>query len=108
MYEGNVRRLFLYFRVVMSTAFRSGKEYRGKTVKELCELTGITKTRTTPFHPQCDGQTERMNQTLLQILRTTADENPASWPQRLPTIMSAYRMTIHKVTGVTLNMAMFG
>jgi len=63
--------------------------------RELCKLTGISKTRTTPFHPQYDGQTKRMNRTLLQMLRCT-------------TIMSAYRMTIHKVTGLTPNMAMFG
>jgi len=49
-----------------------------------------------------------MNQNLLQLLRCTADENPISWPQRLPTVMFAYRMTVHKVTGLTPNMAMFG
>jgi len=49
-----------------------------------------------------------MNRTLLQMLRCTAYENPASWPQRLPTVLSAYRMTVHKITGLTPNMAMFG
>jgi len=41
-------------------------------------------------------------------LRCTADENPESWPHRLPTVMAAYRMTVHRVTGVTPNMAMLG
>jgi len=49
-----------------------------------------------------------MNRTLLQMLRCTADENPESWPHRLPTVMAAYRMTVHRVTGVTPNMAMLG
>jgi len=75
---------------------------------KLCELTGISKTRTTPFHPQCDGQPERMNRTLLQMLRCTADENSASWHKKLPTVTSAYRIMVHKVTGLTPNMAMFG
>jgi len=34
------------------------------------------------------------------MLRCTADENPASWLQRLSTIMSAYQMSVYKVTGV--------
>jgi len=49
-----------------------------------------------------------MNTTLLQMLRCTADETPESWPHRLPTVMAAYCMTVHRVTGVTPNMAMFG
>jgi len=42
------------------------------------------------------------------MLKTTADENPRTWPQRLATVMAAYRMTVHKTTGVTPNMAMLG
>ena len=71
-------------------------------------IAGINKSHTTAFHPQSDGQTERMNRTLLQMLKTTADENPATSSQRLPTVMAAYRMTVHKITGMTPNMAMLG
>ena len=85
-----------------------GKNFESKLFHELCEIAGIQKSRTTPFHAMCDGQTERMNRTLLQMLRKTADENPATWPQRLPTVMSAYRMTVHRTTGMTPNYAMFG
>ena len=49
-----------------------------------------------------------MNRTLLQMLKTTADENPGTWPQRLATVMAAYRMTVHATTGITPNMAMLG
>ena len=62
----------------------------------------------TPFHPRSDGQTERMNRTLLQMLRTTASEHANNWPAYLPSIMSAYRMTVHAVTNMTPNFAMFG
>ena len=79
-----------------------GINFEGKLFHELCQLTGIKKTHTTSFHAQSDGQTEKINRTLLQMLRTTADENP----QRLHTVMSAYRMTVHSVTGLTPNMAM--
>ena len=55
-----------------------------------------------------DGQTERMNRTLLQMLRTTASDNANNWPSFLPALMSAYRMTTHSVTGTTPNLAMLG
>jgi len=42
------------------------------------------------------------------MLKAVAEENPTTWPKRLPTIMAAYRMSVHKTTGVTPNMAMLG
>jgi len=53
-----------------------GKNFESKLFYEFCRLTGVRKTRKTPFHPQSDGQTERMNRTLLQMLRATCQENP--------------------------------
>jgi len=85
-----------------------GKNFESRLFHELCLLAGINKTKTTPFHPQSDGQTERMNRTLLQMLRATTQSDPENWPAKLPTVMSAYRMTIHKVTGITPNQAMLG
>jgi len=104
MYDG----FFAQFGLPRQLHSDLGKNFEGKLFHELCQLVGINKTHTTAFHPQCDGQTERMNRTLLQMLRSTAEENPNNWPQRLPTIMSAYRMTVHRVTQVTPNMAMLG
>ena len=49
-----------------------------------------------------------MNRTLLQMLRTTASDNSSNWPAFLPSLMSAYRMTVHTITGLTPNMAMLG
>ena len=58
--------------------------------------------------PRSDGQTERANRTILQMLRTTAEDNPADWPNRLPAIVAAYKMTPHSSTGVNPNKAMLG
>jgi len=85
-----------------------GRNFESKLFHELCQLVGTTKSHTTAFHPSCDGQAERQVRSLVQMLKTTADENPATWPQRLPTLMAAYRMTTHKTTGITPNMAMLG
>ena len=49
-----------------------------------------------------------MNRTLLQMLRTTASEHAENWPAYLPSVLSAYRMTVHSVTNMTPNFAMLG
>jgi len=77
-------------------------------VAELCSIAGINITRTTQFHPQSDGQTERANRTILQRLRASIDAQAESWPDRLPALLAAYRMTSHSVTGISPNMAMMG
>ena len=83
-----------------------GRNFESKLVQELAKLTGIRRTRTTAFHPRSDGQTERMNRTILSMLRATAQDSPQDWPEKLPALLSAYRMTPHKSTGVSPNLAM--
>jgi len=82
--------------------------FESKLVAELCSIAGINKTRTTPFHPRSDGQTKRANRTILQMLRTSIDAQPESWPDRVPALLAAYRVTPHSVTGISPNMAMMG
>ena len=38
-----------------------GKQFELKLVEEICKLLQVKKTRTTPYHPQCDGMVERFN-----------------------------------------------
>ena len=45
-----------------------GGNFESILIKELCQILGITKTRTTPYHPQSDGMIERFNRTLLNML----------------------------------------
>ena len=46
------------------------KDFEGKVFKELCDQALIKKLRTTPYHPQGNGQPERFNCTLLTMLGT--------------------------------------
>jgi len=85
-----------------------GRNFESSLVKELCEIVGVNKTRKTPFHPRSDGLTERANRTILQMLRATTSQNPQEWPSKIPSILSAYRMTEHSTTRASPNRAMLG
>ena len=85
-----------------------GRQFEAAVFQEMCQLLGIHKTRTTPLHPQSDGQTERLNRTLLNLLAKLAAENPSEWDVKLPYAISAYRSTPHNTTGETPNRLMLG
>ena len=55
------------------------RNFESSLVKEQCEIAGVNKTRTPPFHPRSNGLTERANRTILQMLRATTSQNPQEW-----------------------------
>ena len=85
-----------------------GRNFESQLVTELCNITGVYKTRTTTFHPRSDGLTERANLTILAMLRAATYKDTKQWPSKLPSVLAAYRMTVHSTTGVTPNRAMLG
>ena len=54
----------------------------------------------TAYHPQTDGQTERMNRTLLTMLRSYAEKRE-DWEEWLPFVAAAYNSTKQESTGFT-------
>ena len=85
-----------------------GRNYESDIFKELCRLLEISKTRTSPGHPKGNGQTERFNKTLLQMIRAYLKGQQEEWDSNLGCLAAAYRATIHESTGATPNMLMLG
>jgi len=50
-------------------------------MRELNRMLGIESKLSTAFHPQIDGQTERVNQELEQYLRMFIDHRQEQWPE---------------------------
>jgi hypothetical protein len=50
------------------------------------------------FHPQTDGQTERANRILEEILRCYVHSNPSSWSKHLSTAEFAMNNSVHAST----------
>ena len=74
-----------------------GQHFLGKVVAEITHRFQIDHRKTTPYHPQTNGNTERVNQTLATILRKTVLDSKRDWDSKLPAALWAYRTT-YKVT----------
>ncbi|CAL9699311.1 unnamed protein product [Knipowitschia caucasica] len=85
-----------------------GRNFESLLFRNVCKLLQITKTRTTPYHPSSNGQVERFNRTLLQMLRCYVNRNQKNWDEQLPLLTAAYRSSRHAVTGFTPNRLMLG
>jgi hypothetical protein len=57
---------------------------------ELCALLGVSQDMSTAFHPQSDGQTERMNRTLEDMLRHYVSPTQTDWNEHLSMVEFAY------------------
>ncbi|PIK48239.1 hypothetical protein BSL78_14883 [Apostichopus japonicus] len=76
-----------------------GRDFESRVIKELCDLLDIKKSRTTPYHPQGNGQCERFNQTLLNLLGTLEDEKKEHWRIHVAPLVHAYNCTRNEATG---------
>lgn len=84
-----------------------GADFESKTIKELCDLAGIQKVRTSPYHPR-GNPVERFNRTLLNMLGTLNDEDKRHWRDFVKPLVHAYNCTKHDSTGFTPYELMFG
>ncbi|KAK7881158.1 hypothetical protein WMY93_029567 [Mugilogobius chulae] len=82
-------------------------DFESKLIKELCDLSGIEKTRTTPYHPR-GNPVERFNRTLLGMLGTLQVAQKKKWKEFVKPLVHAYNCTKNEVTGFTPYELMFG
>jgi hypothetical protein len=78
-----------------------GPQFVAEFTRELYRLLGITLSTTTAYHPQADGQTERVNQELEQYLRVFVNERQDDWDELLPMAEFQYNNHIHSSTQQT-------
>jgi hypothetical protein len=67
-----------------------GSQFASQVMRDLCKQLGIQPKLSTVFHPQTDGQTERMNRDLQQYLRIFTAEKQNEWVDWLPIAQFSY------------------
>ncbi|PIK53661.1 Retrovirus-related Pol polyprotein from transposon [Apostichopus japonicus] len=70
-----------------------GSNFLSRIVAEVCKLFEIRKTQTTSYHPQCNGQSERMMSVILNSLGKYLDDDHSTWDTLLPFTQFAYNTT---------------
>jgi hypothetical protein len=67
--------------------------------KELFKAMGTLLHYSTAYHPQTDGQSERVNQCLEQYLRCAVQDNPKRWCRWIPMAEFWYNSSYHTTLG---------
>ena len=66
------------------------RQFESQVIAQICKLLGIVKSHTSSYHSQSDGQDERFNRTLLDMLATSAKDQPWYWEHHLQKVCFAY------------------
>ena len=96
------------FGVPDSVLTDQGRAFQSALLAELYDLLDVHKLRTSPFHPECNGITERFNQTMKKMLAAFINVNQDNWDLLLSKLQFAYNSSKHIVTGYSPIELMYG
>lgn len=84
------------------------KAFTGEVIKELTTILKISKTFITPYHPQANGLTERVNSTLQNMLAMFLNEHQRDWDLYLAPVLFALNTSHSSATGYSPYFLMYG
>ena len=93
-----VERLFAEHGMFDALISDRDKLFTAKFWQTITSQLGLKTSLSTAFHPQTDGQTERLNQTLEQYLRAFISKDQSNWVALLPLAQFAYNASKQETT----------
>jgi hypothetical protein len=103
-----LRHVFKHHGLPTDIVSDRGTQFVSRFSKRLYELCKIKHNKSTAYHPQSDGQTERVNQVLEQFLRIFCDYQQDDWFQLLPLAEFSYNNAQHASTLMSPFFANYG
>lgn len=85
-----------------------GTTFGSKFLRALYKRLGVEPKFSTAYHPQTDGQTERVNQWLEQYLRAYVSHRQTDWAKWLPLAEFCHNNSINRATGQTPFRLLYG
>jgi hypothetical protein len=103
-----VTHVFSRFGVPRELHSDQRRNFRSCLIQEDLQCLGVSKTPTTPLHPQMDGMVERYIKTVEKHLWKVVASDQRDWDAKLPIFLLVYRASTHDPTGLTAARLVFG
>jgi len=103
-----IKRVFRFHGVPDQILTDRGRQFDSDLMKEVLEALGSKSRLTTAYHPQADGQTERVNQILETYIREFCSYEQDDWVDLLAHAEFAYNNAAHSATKVSPFYANYG
>ena len=103
-----IREIFTRHGLPRSIVSDRGSKFIAKFWQSVTDKLRIKLNLSTAFHPETDGQTERVNQSVEHYLRVFTSYNQDDWSTILGQASFAYNNTYHTATKLTPFFANFG
>lgn len=78
----------------------NGTQFAGKFFADKCRIFGAKNVFTTTYHPQCNGQVERYNSTIVKAMRQYIADHPREWDLYAEPVTYAYNCQPHLTTRI--------
>eukprot|EP00253_Pinus_taeda_P002632 PITA_02632 len=91
--------IFTHFGVPREIVTDQGSQFTSNLMEKLMEEYKTKHRKSTPYHPQANGQVESTNKVLESIITKTVHLQRRDWAKRLPEASWAYRTTWRNTTG---------
>ena len=85
-----------------------GNNLSAKMIEEVCNFLEVWNKRTTPFHPQSDGVSERSIRTVNNMLAKVVADDQWNWDLYVSSSCFAHNTAVHSSTGLTPSYLQFG
>lgn len=100
--------VFRFFGIPVEIVSDQGPQFISRVWKEFCRLLDIKMCLTSGYHPQSNGQVERLTQEVGRFLRSYCHNNQYEWSRYLPWAEYAQNSLINSSTGMTPFCCMLG
>ncbi|CAF0811964.1 unnamed protein product [Brachionus calyciflorus] len=99
-FSSNFHKRLYEFYEQLSCCFTKtlGTNFQSELLRKIYDLLDIHQLKTTAFHPESDGLTERFNRTLKTMIACYVNENQNNWDKLLPFLSFAYNTSTHSTT----------
>ncbi|QRW26806.1 Retrotransposable element Tf2 protein [Rhizoctonia solani] len=94
-----LRHVWKHYGMPEKTVSDRGQVFNNKFLRALYQRLGIDPHFSSAYHPQSDGQTERVNPMVEHFLQAYSGVNQKDWVKWLPMAEFAYNNAVHSSTG---------